>query len=66
MQDTPSGGNWPRHHLVRGTWLHVAHERSDNVATFALDDVTGIPAGMVNDVQVPSPTALVPAPAPAG
>ncbi|WPU09819.1 beta-propeller fold lactonase family protein [Pseudarthrobacter oxydans] len=62
----PSGGNWPRHHLVRGTWLHVAHERSDNVATFALDDVTGIPTGMINDVQVPSPTALVPAPAPAG
>lgn len=36
------------------------------MATFALDDVTGIPTGMVNDVQVPSPTALVPAPAPAG
>ena len=65
VKDTPSGGNWPRHHLVRGTWLHVAHERSDNVATFALDDVTGIPTRMIDDVQTPSPTALVPALAPA-
>jgi 6-phosphogluconolactonase len=61
VQDTPSGGNWPRHHVVRGSWLHVAHERSDNVATFALDDVTGIPTSMIDDVQTPSPTALVPA-----
>ncbi|AUZ33338.1 ATP/GTP-binding protein [Arthrobacter sp. PGP41] len=66
VQDTPTGGNWPRHHLVRGTWLHVAHERSDNVATLALDDVTGIPTGIINDVQVRSPTALVPALAPPG
>jgi 6-phosphogluconolactonase len=66
VKDTPSGGNWPRHHLVRGRWLHVAHERSDNVATFALDDVTGVPTRMIDDVQTPSPTALVPALAPAG
>lgn len=61
VQDTPSGGNWPRHHLVRDTWLHVAHERSDNVATFALDPVSGLPGRQVYDVKTPSPTALVPA-----
>jgi 6-phosphogluconolactonase len=61
VKDTPSGGNWPRHHLVRGTWLHVAHERSDNVATFTLDSVTGLPGEVVHDLQIPSPTALVPA-----
>ena len=61
VKDTPSGGNWPRHHLVRGNWLHVAHERSDNVATFALDALTGCPGEVVHDLQTPSPTALVPA-----
>ncbi|TLM82919.1 lactonase family protein [Pseudarthrobacter sp. NamE2] len=58
--DVASGGDWPRHHLVRGNWLHVAHERSDNVATFALDTVTGLPGAVIHDVTTPSPTALVP------
>lgn len=61
VRDAASGGNWPRHHVVRGPWLHVAHERSDNVATFALDPVSGLPGPQVHDVQIPSPTALVPA-----
>jgi 6-phosphogluconolactonase (cycloisomerase 2 family) len=61
VQDILSGGNWPRHHLVRGNWLHVAHERSDNIATFALDPATGLPGPMVHDVKTPSPTALIPA-----
>ncbi|TLM75523.1 beta-propeller fold lactonase family protein [Pseudarthrobacter sp. NamB4] len=61
VKDFPSGGDWPRHHLVRETWLHVAHERSDNVATFALDPATGLPGPVVHSVQTPSPTALVPA-----
>ena len=56
-----SGGNWPRHHLVRGQWLHVAHERSDNIATFPLDPATGLPGTMLHNVETPSPTALVPA-----
>jgi 6-phosphogluconolactonase len=59
VQDFPSGGNWPRHHLVMGDWLHVAHERSDNVATFKLDAATGLPGPLVHNLQTPSPTALV-------
>lgn len=61
VQDFDSGGDWPRHHIVRDSWLHVAHERSDNVATFALDPATGLPGPVVHDVKAPSPTALVPA-----
>lgn len=60
LKDIDSGGDWPRHHLVRGPWLHVAHERSDNVATFALDPGTGLPGPVLHDVAAPSPTALVP------
>ena len=59
--DFASGGNWPRHHLVCGQWLHVAHERSDDVATFALDSVSGFPGPLVHTLRTPSPTALVPA-----
>jgi 6-phosphogluconolactonase (cycloisomerase 2 family) len=62
VQDFPSGGNWPRHHIVRGNWLHIAHERSDNIATFELDPASGLPGPLVHDLQTPSPTALVPAP----
>jgi 6-phosphogluconolactonase (cycloisomerase 2 family) len=59
VKDVPSGGNWPRHHLVRGQWLHVAHERSDNIATFALDPTTGLPGPLIHNLRTPSPTALV-------
>jgi 6-phosphogluconolactonase (cycloisomerase 2 family) len=62
LQDFPSGGDWPRHHIVRGNWLHVAHERSDNIATFELDPASGLPGPLIHDLQTPSPTALVPAP----
>ncbi|WP_142064899.1 beta-propeller fold lactonase family protein [Pseudarthrobacter sp. B4EP4b] len=62
VQDFPSAGDWPRHHIVRGNWLHVAHERSDNIATFELDPASGLPGPLIHDLQTPSPTALVPAP----
>lgn len=61
VEDFASGGNWPRHHLVKGRWLHVAHERSDNIATFELDPLTGLPGPLVHNLETPSPTALVPA-----
>lgn len=59
VKDFDSGGDWPRHHMVRGSWLHVAHERSDNIATFELDPVTGLPGPVLHDLRTPSPTALV-------
>ena len=61
VKDVDCGGDWPRHHVVLGPWLHVAHERSDTVATFALDPATGLPGPLVRTVRVASPTALVPA-----
>lgn len=59
IADLPSGGDWPRHHLVREGWLHVAHERSHDVVTFALDPVTGLPGDIHNRLETGSPTALV-------
>lgn len=59
VADFPSGGDWPRHHLVRKGWLHVAHERSHDVVTFPLDPVSGLPGEPAGRLALASPTALV-------
>jgi 6-phosphogluconolactonase len=59
VADFPSGGNWPRHHLVRAGWLHVAHELSDDVVTFPLHPVSGLPGEPVDRMELASPTVLV-------
>lgn len=59
LKDHASGGDWPRHHLVREGWLHVAHERSHDVTTFRLDPDTGLPGEVQSRLITGSPTALV-------
>lgn len=61
LADVPSGGDRPRHHLVRDGWLFVAHEGSNDVLSFRLDPETGLPDGPVGRVETGSPSALVPA-----
>jgi 6-phosphogluconolactonase (cycloisomerase 2 family) len=61
LADVASGGDWPRHHLLRNGWLHVAHERSGDVVTYPLDPESGLPGGAVGTLELASPTALVPA-----
>jgi 6-phosphogluconolactonase len=61
LADTSSGGNWPRHHLVLGRTLLIAHERSSDVTLFDLDPDTGLPVGPTQHTAVGAPTALVPA-----
>lgn len=59
VADYPSGGDWPRHHLVLNGWLHVAHERSHDVTTFRLDPETGMPGDVHHRLVAGSPTALI-------
>lgn len=59
ISDSSSHGDWPRHHLVRASWLHVAHERSGDVITFPLDSVTGLLGEPIDRLEIGSPTALV-------
>jgi 6-phosphogluconolactonase len=59
VADYPSGGDWPRHHVVRNGWLHIAHERSHDVTTFRLDPETGLPGDVHDRLVAGSPTALV-------
>ncbi|KJC64869.1 lactonase family protein [Agreia bicolorata] len=59
LEASPSGGDWPRHHLVHDGLLRVAHERSNEVTTFALDAATGLIGEPVDSLGVGSPTCLV-------
>jgi 6-phosphogluconolactonase (cycloisomerase 2 family) len=55
----PSGGDWPRHLVVDGGFVHVANQRSNTVATLRIEhDGTLTPHG--EPVAVPSPTCLTP------
>jgi 6-phosphogluconolactonase len=54
----PSGGDWPRHLVVDGEFVHVANQLSNSVATLHLD-AHGILSPVGEPVAVPSPTCLV-------
>ena len=51
-------GDWPRHHVVDGDLMHVAHERSDSVASFRIDE-KGIPRYFSTLNRVFSPIFLL-------
>jgi 6-phosphogluconolactonase (cycloisomerase 2 family) len=53
-----SEGNWPRHHAVDGSVLHVANQLSSTVASFELTD-GGIPRLLAEPTPVASPTFLL-------
>lgn len=53
-----AGGDWPRHHVVDGDVMHVAHERSGTVASFRLG-TDGVPALIAPAVAVASPIFLL-------
>jgi 6-phosphogluconolactonase len=59
VADTDCGGDWPRHLTVRKDTLLVANEHSGNVAVFRLDEETGIPADLLQDIEIGAPTALI-------
>lgn len=58
ISDVESGGNWPRHHVESGRFLHVANQRSNEVSSFLLD-ARGIPSTLLGSVEAGSPTCLV-------
>ncbi|SEB80233.1 6-phosphogluconolactonase, cycloisomerase 2 family [Paramicrobacterium humi] len=61
ISDVDCGGNWPRHHLPDGEFLHVCNQRSGTISTLRLDERTGTPAGVVGTVETGTPTCLAPA-----
>lgn len=59
VADVESGGSWPRHHLESGRFLHVANQLSNDVATFRLDERTGVPTTLLGTLDAGSPTCLI-------
>ncbi|GAB3606224.1 beta-propeller fold lactonase family protein [Conyzicola nivalis] len=51
-------GDWPRHHHIDGDVMHVAHERSNTVASFRIAE-NGIPRLISAPIRVPSPIFLL-------
>ncbi|WP_030147831.1 lactonase family protein [Mycetocola saprophilus] len=62
IADTESGGRWPRHHLLAGDLLHVAHEHSHQITTLRLD-ARGVPGRPVGHADVGAPTCVLADPA---
>jgi 6-phosphogluconolactonase len=59
VSTVPSGGNGPRHLWLAGELLHVANQLSNTVASFRIDQNTGIPGLIGRPTEVPSPTYLL-------
>lgn len=59
IADVDCGGNWPRHHLQRGSFLYVTNQLSDTIAVFELD-AAGVPSRLLQTEPTGSPTCVVP------
>jgi len=53
-----SAGDWPRHLALDGRILHVANQRSGDIASFALGE-DDLPVLITPPIAVPSPTYLL-------
>ncbi|MFM9785512.1 beta-propeller fold lactonase family protein, partial [Streptomyces scabiei] len=54
-----SGVAWPRHHVIERDTVLVAGQRSDEVASLALDERTGVVGRVRRRVEAPAPTRLL-------
>ncbi|WP_436522975.1 lactonase family protein [Actinoplanes sp. HUAS TT8] len=59
VDETSTGGAWPRHMILIGDHLYVANERSHNVTVFRVDPDSGIPVPQGEPTAEPSPTCLL-------
>lgn len=57
IASAPTAGDWPRHLVADGAFVHVANQLSSTVSTFSIDAV-GVPSLVGEPVAVPSPTCL--------
>ena len=57
-----AGVSWPRHHVIARDTVLVAGQRSDEIASLALDARTGAPGRVRHRTIAPSPTAILPFP----
>ncbi|AZH82810.1 lactonase family protein [Plantibacter sp. PA-3-X8] len=59
VADVECGGTMPRHHRESGRFLHVANQLSNSIASFRLDERTGVPTTLLGTLDAGSPTCLI-------
>ena len=59
VAETPTGGDWPRHHLHDGDAILIAHQRSSTITRLPFDASTGTVGDVVETLEVGSPTMLL-------
>lgn len=59
LADVDCAGVWPRHLVVVGDLLLVANQNSHRVASFRIDEGSGLPRHC-DSLEVPSPACIVP------
>jgi 6-phosphogluconolactonase len=59
VDETPTGGAWPRHLVLDGETMYVANERSHVVTVLRVDPDTGVPRRTNGRLDVPSPAFVL-------
>jgi 6-phosphogluconolactonase len=59
VDETPTGGAWPRHLVLDGETMYVANERSHVVTVLRVDPDTGVPRRTDGRLDVPSPAFVL-------
>lgn len=54
------GGNWPRNFVIdpSGNYILAGNQKSDNIAVFRIDQVTGLPSKITQDIELQAPACL--------
>ncbi|GAA1819779.1 lactonase family protein [Planosporangium flavigriseum] len=59
VDETPTGGRWPRHFTLDGDLMYVANQYSDAVTVLRVDPDTGVPRATGARIDVPSPACVL-------
>jgi 6-phosphogluconolactonase (cycloisomerase 2 family) len=59
VDETPTGGRWPRHFTLDGDLMYVANQNSDTVTVLRVDPTTGVPRPAGTRLDVPSPACVL-------
>ena len=57
---TTCGGDWPRNFTLdlSGKYLLAGNQKSGNIAVFRIDEKTGLPSRLTQDIKIVGPACL--------
>jgi 6-phosphogluconolactonase (cycloisomerase 2 family) len=59
VDETPSGGAWPRQFTLDGDLMYVANQNSHRVSVLRVDPDTGVPRATGERIEVPNPACVL-------